>query len=157
MRHLRMNLDFAVVLAQLKLLLWAEILVAEKDDAALGDQKSEFISLLVGQIFELETDDFCANVCGKVVDFFRGREECSLVLVRTSAGVDIFSVFVPDGVDVLEEQGTSWAVLGDVSVLDNASRTDQLTGYPSLRSMPAFSSLALVGPGRLRLSFLGWT
>jgi hypothetical protein len=71
-RHLRVDLDFAVVLAELELLLRAQVLVAEEHDAALGDQKSEFISLLVGQVLELQTNDLGADVCGEVFDFFRG-------------------------------------------------------------------------------------
>lgn len=111
MWYLWVDLDFAIILSEFELLLWAKILIAEEHDTALGDQESELISLLVSQIFELEADDFRANVCGKVFDFFRSREKRRLVLVCASAGIDIFPVFVSDGVDILEEQGTSWAVL----------------------------------------------
>ena len=111
-----MDLDFAEVLSQLELLLRAEILVTEENNAALGDQKSKLVSLLVSQVFQLETDDFCADVCREVLDFLRGREECGLLLVCASAGVDIFSVFVPDGVDVLKIQRASWAVLREISI-----------------------------------------
>jgi hypothetical protein len=37
MRHLRVDLDFAVVLAELELLLRAQVLVAEEDNTPLGD------------------------------------------------------------------------------------------------------------------------
>lgn len=116
MWDLRVDLDLAEILSQLELLLRAEILVTEEDNAALGDQKSELVSLLVSQVFQLETDDFSADVCSEVLDFLRGREECGLLLVCTSAGVDIFSVFVPDCVDVLEVKRSSWAVLRELSI-----------------------------------------
>ena len=111
MRHLRVNLDFTEILPQLELLLRAEILITEEHDAALGDQKREFVSLLVGQVFELQADDLGADVCGEVLDFFGGGEEGCFVLVGARAGVDVFSVFVADGVDVLEVEGDGWAVL----------------------------------------------
>lgn len=110
-RHLRVDLDFTVVLAELELLLRAEILVAEEHHAALCDEKSKFVSLLVGQVLELEADDLGANVCCEVLDFLCGGEESSLVLVCTGAGVDVFSVLVPDGVNILQEQRAGWAIL----------------------------------------------
>lgn len=106
-----MNLNFTKVLSKFKLLLRAEILVTEEHDAALGDQKREFVSLLVGQVFELQADDLGADVRGQVLDFFGGGEEGGFVLVGARAGVDVFSVFVADGVDVLEEEGDGGAVL----------------------------------------------
>ena len=117
MRHLRVNLDFTEILPQLELLLRAEILITEEHDAALGDQKREFVSLLVGQVFELQADNLGADVCGEVLDFFGGGEEGGFVLVGAGAGVNIFSVFVADGVDVLEVEGDGWAVLLWLSVL----------------------------------------
>lgn len=111
MWHLRVNLNFTKVLSKFKLLLRAEILVTEEHDAALGDQKREFVSLLVGQVFELQADDLGADVRGQVLDFFGGGEEGGFVLVGARAGVDVFSVFVADGVDVLEEEGDGGAVL----------------------------------------------
>lgn len=111
MRHLRVDLDFTEILSKLELLLRAEILVSEEHHAALRDQKREFVSLLVGQVFELEADDLGANVRGEVLDFFGGREERLFVLVGACAGVDVFSVFIPDGVDVLKVEGNGWAVL----------------------------------------------
>jgi hypothetical protein len=117
MRHLRVDLDFTKILSQLKLLLRAEVLVTEEHDAALGDQQRELVSLLVGQVFELQADDFGADVRGQVLDFFGGGEEGGFVLVGARAGVDVFSVFVADGVDVLEEEGDGGAVLGWLLVL----------------------------------------
>jgi len=111
MRHLRVDLDFTKVLAELKLLLRAEVLVTEEHDAALGDQQREFVSLLVGQVFKLQADDLGADVCGEVLDFFGGGEEGGFILVGAGAGVDVFSVFVADGVDVLEVERDGWAVL----------------------------------------------
>jgi hypothetical protein len=101
MRHLRVDLDFAVVLAELELLLRAQILVAEEYNAPLGDQKGELVSLLVRQVFELQADDLGADVRCEVLDFFRGGEEGFLLFVCAGAGVGVFSVLVSDGVDVL--------------------------------------------------------
>jgi len=67
--------------------------------------------LLVGQVFELQADDLGADVRGQVFDFCGGGEEGGFVLVGAGAGVDVFSVFVADGVDVLEEEGDGGAVL----------------------------------------------
>jgi len=116
-RHLRVDLDFAIILPKLELLLRAEVLVTEEHDAALSDQKREFVSLLVGQVFQLQADDLGADVCGEVLDFCRGGEEGGFVLVGARAGVGVCSVFVADGVDVLEEEGAGWAVLRCLSVL----------------------------------------
>ena len=111
MRHLRVDLDFTKILSELELLLRAEVLVAEEHHAALGDQQREFVSLLVGQVFELQADDLGADVCGEVLDFFGGGEEGGFVLVGAGAGIDVFSVFVADGVDILEVERDGWAVL----------------------------------------------
>jgi hypothetical protein len=117
MRHLRMDLDFTVIVAELELLLRTQILVTEKHYAALCDEKSKLISLLVGQILELQSNDLGADVCGEVLDFLRSREECCLGLVCAGAGVGVFSVFIPEGVDILQEQRASWAVLWSWSVM----------------------------------------
>jgi len=117
MRHLRVNLNLTEILPQLKLLLRAQILITEEHDAALSDQKREFVSLLVGQVFELQADDLGADVRGQVFDFCGGGEEGGFVLVGARAGVGVCSVFVADGVDVLEEEGAGWAVLRCLSVL----------------------------------------
>lgn len=71
---LRVDFDFAKVLSELELLLWAEVLVAEEDHAAFGDEKRKLISLLICEIFELEADNFGADVSGKVLDFLRRGE-----------------------------------------------------------------------------------
>jgi hypothetical protein len=111
MRNLRMDLNFTIILSQLELFLRAEVLVAEEDDAALCDQESELVSLLVGQVFELEPDYFGADVGGEVFDLFGGGEEGCFGFVGAGAGVDVFAVLVADGVDVLQEEGAGWAVL----------------------------------------------
>jgi hypothetical protein len=111
MRDLRMNFNFTIILSKLELFLRTKILIAEEDDAALGDQESELVALLVSQVFELEPDDLGADVGGEVFDFFRGGEEGCFGLVGARAGVDVFAVCVADGVDVLQEKGASWAVL----------------------------------------------
>lgn len=92
MRHLRVNLNLTKILPKLELLLRAKILVTEEHDAALSDQKREFVSLLVGQVFELQADDLGADVRGEVLDFLGGGEEGGFVLVGAGAGVDVFSV-----------------------------------------------------------------
>lgn len=102
MWDLRMDLNFAKVLSELELLLRTEILVTEEDYTSLGDEKGEFISLLICEVLELETDDFGADVSSEVLDFLCSGEKRGLVLVCPSAGVDVFSVFIPDGVDILE-------------------------------------------------------
>lgn len=111
MRDLRMDLDFAKIPAQLELLLRAEILVAEENNAALGNEKCELIFLLVGQVLELQADNFGADVRSQILDFFGGREECGLVLVCASAGVDVLAVLISDSVDILEKERAGWAVL----------------------------------------------
>ena len=116
-RHLRVDLDFTEILSELELLLRAEVLVPEEHHAALGDQQREFVSLLVGQVFELQADDLGADMCGEVLDLFGGGEEGGFVLVGAGAGVDVFSIFVADGVDVLEVERDGWAVLRRLSVL----------------------------------------
>lgn len=114
---MRVDLDFTKILSELELLLRAEVLVAEEHHAALGDQQREFVSLLVGQVFELQADDLGADVCGEVLDLFGGGEEGGFVLVGAGAGVDVFSIFVADGVDVLKVERDGWAVLRRLSVL----------------------------------------
>lgn len=111
MRHLRVDFDFAVVLAQLELLLRAQILVAEEDNAPLGDQQRKLISLLVGKVFELEADNLGTDVCGQVLDFLRRREQSCFLFVGASARIDVFTVFVADGVDVLQEERAGRAIL----------------------------------------------
>lgn len=111
MRHLRVDFNLTEILPQLELLLRAEILITEEYNAALSDQQGEFVSLLVGQVFELQADDLGTDVCSEVLDFFGGGEKGCFVLVGARAGVDVFSVFVADGVDVLEEEGDGGAVL----------------------------------------------
>ena len=55
LRHLRVDFDDAEVLAQLLLLLGGDVLVAEEDDAALGDEEGELVFLLVRQLRQLDT------------------------------------------------------------------------------------------------------
>lgn len=111
MRHLRMNLDFAPILAQLKLLLRAEILIAEEHHAPFSDQQRELISLLVSEVFQLQADDLRSDVRGEVLDLFRGGEQGGFLWICPRAGIDVFSVFVSDGVDILEVQRAGWPVL----------------------------------------------
>lgn len=111
MRHLRMDLDFAIIPAQLELLLRAEILIAEEHHAPFSDQQRELISLLVSEVFQLQADDLRSDVRGEVPDLFRSGKEGGFLQVRARASVDVFSVFVTDGVDILEVQRAGWPVL----------------------------------------------
>lgn len=111
MRYLRMNLDFTEMLAELKLLLRTQILVAEENDTALSDKESELVSLLVSQVLELQANNLSANVSSQVFNFFRSGEEGGLVLVSAGAGVGVLAVMVADGVDVLQVERASWTVL----------------------------------------------
>lgn len=111
MWYLRMDLDFTKILAELKLLLRAKILIAEKYDAALRDEQSKLVSLLVSQVLELQADNLGADVSGEVLDFSGSREESDLVLVGTGAGVGVLPVVVADGVDVLQVERPGWTVL----------------------------------------------
>ena len=54
LRDLRMDLDFAKVLAQFFLLLRGDVLVAQEDDTAFGDEETEFIALLGSQLRKLD-------------------------------------------------------------------------------------------------------
>lgn len=110
-----MNLHFAIIPSQLKLLLRAQVLVAEEHDTPLSDQQGELVSLLVSEIFELETNDLGADVRCQVLDFLRSREQGSLLGVGASAGIDVFAVVVADGVDVLEVEGAGGPVLPKVN------------------------------------------
>lgn len=110
-RHLRMNLNFTEILAQLQLFLRAQILVAEEHHTPLRNEQRKLISLLVCEILELQANDFRANVCREVFDFFGGGEQSGLLGISAGAGVDVFAVFVADGVDVLEVERSRWAVL----------------------------------------------
>lgn len=96
-----MDLDFAIVLAQLQLLLRAKVLVAKEHNTPLGNHKRELVSLLVAEVFELQTDDLGPDVRVQVLDFFRSGEEGGLFRVCSRAGVDVLTVVVPKGVDVL--------------------------------------------------------
>lgn len=131
MRHLRVDLDFAIVLSKLQLLLGAQILIAEENNTPLGDEQCKLISLLVGEIFQLQTDDLCADVFRQVLDFLRGRKQGGLVGVGTGAGVDILAVFVADGVDVLKVKRACRAVL----------RAKSIYVVLSLRKLDALDSL----------------
>lgn len=59
---MRVDFNFTEVVAQLELLLRAEILVAEEDDATFGNEESEFIFLLVGEVCKLKTNDLSSDV-----------------------------------------------------------------------------------------------
>lgn len=107
-----MHLYLAIMPAKLQLLLRTEVLVAEENDAALSDEQGELVALLGGQVFELETDDFGADVGCQVDDFFGGGEEGGFGWVGAGAGVGVGAVCVAEGVDVLEVEGAGWAVLG---------------------------------------------
>lgn len=70
-----MNLNLAVILAELFLLLRRDILVPEEDDAAFTNQQSKFISLLVREILQLQAFDLCADMSRQVGHALSGFEE----------------------------------------------------------------------------------
>lgn len=111
MRYLRVDLDFTKILAKLKLLLRAEILVAEEDNATLSDEESQLVSLLVGQVLKLQANNFSANVSGQVLDLFGSGVQGALVLVGAGAGVGVLAVMIANGVDVLQVERAGWTVL----------------------------------------------
>lgn len=114
--HLRVNLDFAEILAQLQLFLRAQILVAEEDHTPLRNEQRKLIALLASEVLELQADNLRANVSCEVFHFFGGGEQSSFLGISARAGVDVFAVFVADGVDVLEVKWARWAVLPAWSV-----------------------------------------
>ena len=110
-----MNLDLTIVPAQLELLLWAQVLIAEEDNAPLGNQQSQFVFLLVIEILELEANNFGSDMRGQVLDFLCRGKQGSLARIGASASVNILAVVVADGVDILKVEGTSRAVLSPVN------------------------------------------
>lgn len=110
-RHLRMNLNFTEILAQLQLFLRAQILVAEEHHTPLRNEQRKLIALQVGEIFELQADNLRADMRGEVFHFFGGGKQSGLFGISAGAGVDVFAVFVADGIDVLEVERSRWAVL----------------------------------------------
>ena len=73
-----MDLDFTVVLAQLFLLLWSNILVTEEYHAPLCNEECQFVSLLIGEILKLKTFNLSPDVAGQMSNFGSGREKCIL-------------------------------------------------------------------------------
>lgn len=45
-------------------------MVAEEDDATFGNEESEFVLLLIGEVCELKANDLGPNVGRQMFDFF---------------------------------------------------------------------------------------
>ncbi len=99
-----MDLNLAKVLAQLLLLLRRDVLVAEEDDAALGDQQRQLVALHVGQILELQAFDLSADVRGQMRHARRRPEQVLLAPVCPRARVHVRPLLGPDLVHVLDVQ-----------------------------------------------------
>ena len=93
------------------LLVCGEVLVTEEHDAALGDEESQFIFLLRGELGQLNAFEERADGFGEVAAF-GGRQECLLCWVREGGAVLVRSERLSDriwwcpvldlGVEILE-------------------------------------------------------
>lgn len=99
-----MDLRLAIVLPKLQLLLGREILVAEEDDAALGDEQRELVALLVRQILELQALDLRPDVHRQAGDLGGGGQERRLRLVGPRPGVVVLPLLAADLQHVLQVQ-----------------------------------------------------
>lgn len=113
-----MNLDLAIVLAQLLLVLRRQVLVAEEDDAALGDQESQLVALLVRQVLQLQALNLRPNVCRQIRHLGGRPQQVLLGLVGTGAGIHIGVVLVADLVAVVEVQRPCWPVWVTIRQVD---------------------------------------
>lgn len=105
-----MNLDLAQPFSQRPLLLWSQVLVAEEDDAPLGDEQGELVLLRVGEVLELEALDLGADVRREVGHLGRGAEERLLGLVGAGARVGVGALRVADLVDIVQVERPRRAV-----------------------------------------------
>lgn len=104
------NLGLAIPLAQLQLLLGGEVLVPEEDDAALGNQESQLVTLDIRQVLELQTLDLSANVDSQVRHLGRGRQKVLLGLVCARTGIYMLPLNIPDVVHILEVERATGVV-----------------------------------------------
>lgn len=97
-----MNFNLTKPLPQAPLLLRGYILIAEEDNAPLRNQQGELVFLLVRQVFELQADDLRADVDGQVADLLRGSKQMLLGLVGARGWVDVRTVIVSHGIDLVK-------------------------------------------------------
>lgn len=105
-----MNLGHAVVFTKIKLLLRRDVLVAEEDDAPLGDEQRELVLLLVREVLELQALDLGTDVRRQVRHLGGGREQGALGLFGPRAGILVLPFLVADLVHVLQVQRPRWSV-----------------------------------------------
>ncbi len=115
-----MDLDLPKMLSEFLLFLRGNILVSEEYHRSFGDEKGQFVFLLVRQVFELKTYNLGSDVGSQGDDLFRGPEQCALGLVRSSSCVDVFTVDIPDVDGIVEEEGLCWPL--GISVAEINSR-----------------------------------
>lgn len=152
------DFDLAEPFTQCFLVLGREVLVAEEDDASLGDEQSQLVFLLFRQVLELETLDFGADVGGEIGDFGRGRQEGLFLLVGARARVRVWTVLVSDlvGIAVVVTVLVLCVLFGSMFCTHSRNRgREGRYGYPLLRSMPAFLSRMAAGSGMPRSSLMG--
>jgi hypothetical protein len=88
--NLRVDLDLAVMFAECPLLLRRDVLVAQEDDAALGDEQAQLILLLRRQGRELEAVQLAADVARQVGDG-ADAQEGGFGWIGAGAGIDVCS------------------------------------------------------------------
>lgn len=96
-----MDFDLAIPFSKFLLLLWRNVLVTEKDDASLGDQKAKLVLLLVGKIFQLQTDDLRSNMGRQMYDFLRRGQQCFLLRICSGTWIYMWTIVLPDIVDIV--------------------------------------------------------
>lgn len=99
-----MNFDFSEPLPKFFLLLRREVLIAEEYHAPLGDQQSQFVPLLRGEVFELKPFDFRPDVGSQIRHLLGRGEQILLGLVSPGSGVLMWALIVSYLVDILQIQ-----------------------------------------------------
>lgn len=99
-----MNLHLTVPLAQLFLLLRADVLSSEEHNTSLGNEQCELVLLLGCQVLQLEPFNLGADVSRQISYFGCSRQECFLRCVCTSTRIDVLAVGVANLVHVLQIQ-----------------------------------------------------
>lgn len=107
------NFNLSIMLAKLLLLLGRNVLITEEDNTSFGDQQCQLVPLLIREVLQLQTVDFCADVSCQVFDLacsFEERSLCRIDLLCSSASIVMLPGLVSDVVGILEVEGTSWTV-----------------------------------------------
>lgn len=89
----RVSLDRTEVLGELDLSVWTnifEVLVAEDNDLALSDVKSELVQTFLRQVSELDARDLSTEIGANISGGSVGSEEMGLLRISTKAGVGVF-------------------------------------------------------------------